>query len=952
MAHSREKTAHIQPYHLALVRTPAFPVNAVLSETFVLLKEMISDASPDFYHQIDSIGHDQFYEVDDKKRFALWKYFNRSKYRPVPFARFASVALVPVGLQSSKQSLTLQKKMQVSAFAGWESKDSWLPTGRQLLKQSDFLVTNTTIYRLENSYRYLYQKDGISYLGEVDIFNELEFILNFCHLPQNKQAIIHHLHDQYGLCAIRAKSLLINLLNHQLLYTEKMPNLTGQDYFTRIGMCPEPDQPFPYLIAKRRPLSGKATLPDLVQLQEVVDWLNRHLPVQEYRSLDTFKNSFTQRFDRRSISLAEALDPELGVGYAGLAAPGASSSYPILDQIFSEESGSPLSPHLNALLMFIVSRSSGRSVVRLEDFQEKSQEPLVKIPNTLSVVGYPHSGYYVIEHLGGCTANALLGRFTLNNPEITTMCRSLAVTEENANPGVSFFDVSYPAEKNVDNINRRERIFSQELPLLCWSTHPCPLKLSDIYVRIEGSEIILFSVKSGQRLVPRIATAYNYTRSDLALYRFLSDLQHQGLRTDLTLALRQRCPGLDHYPRICYKDLILSPETWLLPQAIHQAIIDYPAGVCQAFLTWLRSLNCPNSLLKSGNGDQTLVFCLTNNDDLAAFTAFCRRQPGSSIYVEEVLTEAKSGVVDENGDGYTAQQVLSYYHQQQIYKPIQPLAKLAPSVAHLTRQLLPGSDWLYLEIYCHPARANEIVIQHLQPLFHLKRQRIKKWFFVRYHTGGAHLRIRIHLKDTAHSSDMLTSVQQVILPLTNQGLVTDMQIKTYQRELERYGYDLMEQIEQCFCQDTQVVIRQLKRNQQPELLYRDTLAQIRALVSVIFPQADRQISFARMMADQFSKEFDLDTAAFKIINVKYREIKMQPIADAAPIRFLRSYQYVLRVLQSVDEVNRQKALLADILHMHLNRLFAQDQRKHEAVVYQLLLKDILRHQHMTTSGWE
>lgn len=943
---SRPHPTGMQLYHQALVRTPAMAANATMADAFELLKELISDASADFHHQIDAVTADQLDHIDDKKRFTLWKYFNRSKYRPVPFARFASVAIAPVSPQVSPSPLVVQKQVQVSVFANWEFADTLQPAGSKWLRHAAFLIANATIYRLGNSYRYLYQKDKTSYLGEVDTFSELEAVLSFCHSPQRKEAVFHHLHDHCGLNATQIQRLINKLLVHQLLYTDNMPNITGEDFFLRIGAVPGPDTLLPYLIAKRRVLSGSVSSPDTVQLPEVIAWLNRHLPVQEYRSLDAFRNAFIKRFDRRSMPLAEALDPELGVGYAGLATQGDNSSFPVLDQIFHVEPGISQSPPLNALLTFIVSRS-GHRVVRLEDFRGDSHQPPQNIPNTLSMIGYPHSGDYVIEHLGGCTANALLGRFTLNDAEITSMCRSLAQIEQEANPGVTFFDVSYPAEKRVDNINRRERIFNQELPLFCWSTHPSPLQLSDIYIRIEGSEIVLFSIKNGERLVPRIATAYNYTRSDLALYRFLSDLQHQGLRTDLTLALRWRCPGLDHYPRVYYKNLILSPETWILPRAVRQGMALKPGDIYTDVVIWLRSLNLTRGLFKCGTGDQTLIFSLSDTKDMDAFMAYCKNQASAPVYIEEVLAAAGPGVIDERGDSYLGQYILSYFHQKQVYAAPLALAKQPDNESLLARNLLPGSDWLYLEIYCHPARANEILIQHLHPILRMKNQQIKKWFFVRYNTDGTHLRIRIHLNDAAQSSDLLTSIQQIIHPLMTQGLVKDMQIKTYQRELERYGIDLIEKIEECFCRDTQLVIRQLARNQQPELLYHQTLGYMYALISGIFPQPDRQIDFTRMMADQFSIEFNLNTASLKIINGNYREIKKQLMQEASALHFSKADQCVLTLLQSVAELSRQKALLADLMHMHLNRLFPLDQRKHEAVLYQLLLKDILRRQHTT-----
>ncbi len=102
----------------------------------------------------------------------------------------------------------------------------------------------------------------------------------------------------------------------------------------------------------------------------------------------------------------------------------------------------------------------------------------------------------------------------------------------------SFFDIAYQAEKKVDNVNRRKQLYPYELPILTWSESDNPLDLNDLLVTIEQQEVVLKSKKLDKRLLPRIASAYNYTRSDLAVYRFLCDIQSQGILTNLSFKLR------------------------------------------------------------------------------------------------------------------------------------------------------------------------------------------------------------------------------------------------------------------------------------------------------------------------------------------------------------------------------------------------------------------------------
>ena len=107
------------------------------------------------------------------------------------------------------------------------------------------------------------------------------------------------------------------------------------------------------------------------------------------------------------------------------------------------------------------------------------------MPNTFSAIFSYWNGMPVIENAGGCTANALLGRFTITGGQSYEMAKQIAAIEQQANPDVLFFDVAYQAEKQVDNVNRRLQLYENELPLLSWSC--CddePLSLDDLLVMV------------------------------------------------------------------------------------------------------------------------------------------------------------------------------------------------------------------------------------------------------------------------------------------------------------------------------------------------------------------------------------------------------------------------------------------------------------------------------------
>jgi hypothetical protein len=184
------------------------------------------------------------------------------------------------------------------------------------------------------------------------------------------------------------------------------------------------------------------------------------------------------------------------------------------------------------------------------------------LPNSISVVMAVHDDLIFTEQIGGATSNALTGRFTMANQAVEVYAKNIADAEQMANPDVLFFDVAYMVETNVDNVNRRKLIYGHQLSILNFDTSSAPLALNDIQISIKGTEVILRSKSLNRRLVPRMASAYNYSRSDLSVFRLLCDLQHQGLLTGLSLPLDSLFPDLDYYPRLQYQNIVLSCSKW------------------------------------------------------------------------------------------------------------------------------------------------------------------------------------------------------------------------------------------------------------------------------------------------------------------------------------------------------------------------------------------------------
>jgi len=926
-----------------IIRSPHFSIQENLDDNKETLTQLIKEASPEFYSVIEDIGTPRTERNTSKVNYAVWKYFNRAKYRAVPFGGFASVAITPATDVGVSELTILKDDMVEHLFNDWDNREQFICHGKDLIKEASYFITNATVYSTAESIRFIVTNKGQFEIDVVEQFEELRFLCDYCRTAQNKASIFDHMGSRFNLKTDSIKRLLIQLTDSQILLTDNYPNIVGEDYFKRRGQNVVKVDEAVYRITERKCVSGPSTPNLLNEMNGLIVFLNNHLPYTTNPDLDNFKSAFIKRFDKQFVPLSIALDPELGIGYAALETGINSLGNKKFSEIFHVADERYSSVKFNPLMSFILSRCIESLIVDLDDFipHEKVNPP--QLPNSFSMLYHKWNGHTVVQNIGGCTANALIGRFTLCGGEIESFGRLIAEKEQQANPDSVFFDVSYQAEKHVDNVNRRKNIYQHELPLFNWCNSVNSLSLEDISVSVRGNEIILFSEKLGKRLVPRIPTAYNYTRSDLSVYRFLSDLQHQSIRSDMSLPLRKYIPGLTHYPRIIYKKVILSPEMWLLDKELVKSIVknDLESGI-SIISTWLKDQRI-NAYFSVGKGDQTLIFDAKQKEEMIFFYHYCKQNKNADLYLSEAFVNDQTGIQNESGKQYNGQFLASFYHENEVYKI--DLKKTDSNIclsSDVTRRNAPGSEWLYFEIYSHPSRVNDLLLPKIKAVLKEAKSMIKRWFFVRYRENGFHIRFRLELKESKYVSNIINMTSRLLKDDLQSGLVSDLQIKTYVREIERYAIVGFIPVEHFFYADSKYALGLIGISNMDNL-YQLTLDVMRRFVESTFELPVDQLSFVTTTAELFSKEFAFDRNSFKNINCHYEKFRRNHRIDegirTSVLELTKSYQRLIADCRNQSEL---RVLLTDILHMHINRIYSNDNRKHEAILYQYLLKDMKR----------
>lgn len=902
------------PTEYAACRIPVFSMQTTLAEAWPTLKSLIASSSPDFYREIAGLDAGDLAAQREKVRFTIWKYFNRSKYRTTPFGQFATVSLLAVK-PTDPANIIVSADVDVYNWADW-SAIATIPIPKKH-QYKRLYRTNPTVYAHGEEYRYLFRENGQFSLNAVPRYAEIEALIELCKSSRSFSFVISHLTTIFDITVQQCERLLRQLVELQVIQHSAQPNITGSDYLERVDTLPQTNTSTPaYTISTRAVQQSALSTHVLRQIEDYIQFIPHCLPIEPHPELVTFKARFNERWEHQAVPLSLALDPILGIPYGNDVYPAETELLESLNH--KKRPSEDQFVRYGAFQQFLLKHMLAGEEIRLEKFDVIKTSASPSLPNTLSVHLHFYQDKPVIHSVGGATATALLGRFT-HVPEFHSYGIELSQLEQQANPDVVFFDLAYDCEGKVDNVNRRKQLYPMELAFSSWSTMDLPLRMEDVLVSIQNDQIVLHHRQSGKRLVPRLSSAYNYNRSDLAHFRFLCDLQHQRLQTNLSLDLSNIFPNMPYYPRVYYKDCIIHIAKWQLPHF----------SSTPRLRNWLREKAITGSFTV-GEGDQTLLIDPTSEEDLQFLLLY--QKNNTHAYISEALLSEHPMVKDDQARSYHATFIVDFHHTQTCH----PGYCLKKESLLKRDEVFPGSEWLYLELYMHPLTIDSFLTNEIKTFLSAQRLKIKQWFFIRYNDPEDHLRLRIKLKEENDLPDILKSIHNVLEIAQKDGRIKKILIKEYDREIFRYDPDRMEWVEHFFYEDSKAALSDIDKS--VAIRYKMSMSFIQMLCERLYPDIREQSNYYRQLSESFASEMEFDKNDFKKINLEYQK------------HHIIKRQGNKKMIQVFDKIvhecvpDRKKQLLADLVHLHINRRFRNNQRLHEAVIYQFLYKASLSEQ--------
>lgn len=996
----------------------AFIKNALDDDYFM---SAIKVASPSFYTEALKLKSNQVLNRSSKKiGITLFKYWLRICHRSTPFGLFSGGGPGMITNNSDitlreremhYASIRLDMDI-VFAIAEKLSRD-------ELIRSQIKFKPNNTIYRIGDYYRYveyfivdqkrryhisqfyyseyvenLLQKavDGLTMNDLIQLLSVFDFShgesYDFVKQLIDSQILVPELHppvtgtDPLSFIIEKLEQLsnienirsplveLQRLLQHQQFSAEHMENVNSA-----IGSILTEDE-----VATQTPIQvdmyvssvtcslNKSIIDDLVNSTVCL------FPLKDYKRserLELFKNRFSEKYEGQEIPLNILMDADVGIGYGTSNHDSYNKSALLetfhLDQDYLQSNAVPNALSLLQVrkLMDFYDKQQTEIIITDEDIDKFKSNEALPTADSMFIRGSllrantealnKENYTFLFSNCSGPSGVNFLGRFCYGNSDLHAFSKEIIHAEEECNENAVFAEISHIPQARVANVSQRPVFRHYEIPYVTPSLLPDSriINVNDILVSVKDNEIILRSGKLNKRVIPRLTTAQNYNKSSLAVFKFLCDLQYHNIRPGFVWDWGALDDEL-FLPRVRYKRLILSRARWFFRTEEFDFLLAKDINLPDAFNQLRNKYKMPRYLLLCEN-DNELFIDIENTNCLEIICEHLK-QSGFVVLTENLQLEQAAIVSDVNNNKFNNELIIPITRLQAPKTP-KPVTSYTP--ISLKRNFIPGSEWLYVKIYASPNTV-EMILRELFPgLVHnlMQKNKIDKFFFVRYTDPEFHLRARFHGQGRFWS-EILHQLYKKLDALVSNGLIFRISTDTYIREIERYGEQTMDLSEDLFSIDSLFILEMIAELPDIEKESNRWLIAAKAVDRMFSDfqfDINRKYTFCEDIVNTFTATTEKELSFKRQIDVRYRRDQklihqyLNPVNDndeqGKKIERLlnkRSVAIQKKVHElytisghSIDIVYQ---LLPNYIHMFLNKMLIFNQKKQEIVIYALLAK--------------
>jgi lantibiotic biosynthesis protein len=999
-----------------IVRTPLRAIDtsfgedeivALLHETW--FREAIYIASPSLYNACEELAAGKMMSTDKRKKIiqSLAKYYIRMTGRCTPFGLFAACSYASWGDSTSirVRNRPVRRTRLDMYFLCRLVKE--LEQNKNVQNSLQYFP-NSSVYYLGDEIRYIetiYANDRRTYrISAVDKNDYTADILGQAATGATISQLCDHL-LQYEVGMEEANEFVGMLIASGLLVPEWEPAITGKEYMFQVietlERIPDPavryitdllknieaqlqeldknniNEPAQYrAITELIKLLGvpfeeeKIFQVDAVQgideestvdsslqesLYDALYLFENIIPDAGSTQLEQFKKRFRERYEDREVLLAEALDTEMGIGFGET--DNMQQESPLLDGLVLPAAGAENARSISTwehywLKYLVKAQKENKYIITLTEteVEELRTKGAGWAPSVSASFRLTAHGKIFVEYIGGSSAVNLAGRFTYAGKRIHEMVNDITCAENQNNEEVILAEILHMPESRTGNVLQHRACRQYEIPYLARAAAggSSTITINDLWVSVIDDRIILRSKKLGREIIPRLSNAHNFGTTALPIYNFLCQMQTQQLRSGASFSFGAAENYFKFLPRVEYKNCIVHPATWLLDKKEIEKLTEVAEQEqCGAFSIFNVSWNLPRYFVLA-DGDNELLVDSGNALLLQSFIRLIKNR--HFVKLTEYLGSGSKGIADAAGRKYNAQFIAMMVRETAVYKAVS-----LPVATNLPIRFMPGSEWMYVKLYCGFKTAERIIAEMIAPLAATWQQQglVSKWFFIRYQDPRFHLRVRLLLAEPEYTGKMMEDLRKAVAGFSVANAVSKVQLDTYEREAKRYGYDTMELSESIFYHDSVAVAGFLQSGAGTEEMRWIWAARvIRDLAEDVGWSDLQKVEFLQHCRDRYAQEFGAGPETKKQLDKKYRSLSsrlytsLQQPADPVLENLLQKRRSLLKPV--VDQVLQYRHagrsmpsledFLASHIHMMLNRVFMADARMQEWVLYDFLTR--------------
>lgn len=940
----------------------------------------------------------------EKLEITLYKYLVRMSTRCTPYGFFALASTGTIRAETDMQIgeqdvLIKHTRLDMECLIAIKE---WLIRQHSVRMQLTLSV-NSSLYSAGEDFRYIEQvidNDRRNYfISSLENNEYLSLILDRARNGVKIPELIALL-QSHTIEAVEAYDFIDELIENRILISELEPNVTGPGYLdtmiknishlkhtylltghlnsllqilsqqdNRVQMYQSLREKLDFLgiptikkdlvhvdtiaISQVNQLSEK-TISTITQQLSRLFILNRPKSIPD---LEEFKRRFQDRYQQQEVALTTALDHQTGIGYGLQSTLGASYTPMIEELTFPKNQKKQIAQQpdwwqnmlLEKYTLFLKNQLSeieltDRDLSELEDFKKNEQVRISSLPFSFYILGNllaksgeaADQGEFQFNLLtcSGPSAVNILSRFHEADPTLGEHLLRWAELEEQNSPDVIFAEIVHCPDSGAGNIMTRPVLHRYEIPYMGEASvdENFQIPVQDLMISVVNDRIVLRSKRLNKRIVPRLSNAHNFTKG-LPIYKFLCELQLQDseLNMQWDWALFSNQP---HLPRVKYKNLILSRESWLLE--IHQFNSSDKISIPDR----LKAMGLPSQFIIT-SGDNELLIDTRISLSLQILMQEITKNKEMRVY--ETLFSDDNSLLRQGEFRFSNEIVIPLRNSKAA--PLLGISR-KNSTEIPQRSFSVGSEWLYFKIYCEEKSSDKLLLM-LQPLISqlIEENVVSKFYFVRYQDPDYHLRFRFHGDpQSGFYHQVIDVIKETLEEYVQSGLIYKIQLDTYERELERYGYEQIEICENLFHLDSMDFLDSLSSAEEiPNEIERFELStgRINKLLANSGLGLSECVVLMENLKENFFNEFEGNSTLRKQLGMHYRNFKgiIDQVFEVDQTLINPSLKANLTTLsESLADRSQYFSILGSLIHMSVNRSFNTKQRAYELILYHCLAK--------------